>query len=170
MTSKAGLWDNGYGVGLFKAMLGWTRGTRTDTGGSLYHTMPLNARLSLEQAINSWTNKVELQIVGKKSRVDSLRNEPATPGYSLVNLHTDYEMKNVRLDLGITNLFNKYYSLPLGGVDIADWGADGSLVCRRGCWRRPFGQCRCDSEVLVFSSLAETALVSATYSHYFRSQ
>lgn len=127
VTSKTGLWDNSYGVGLFKAILGWTQGTRTDTGGSLYHTMPLSARLSLEQAIDSWTNKVELQLIGKKSSVDPLRNEPSTPGYSLVNWHTDYEMKNVRLDIGITNLFNKYYALPLGGVDIADWKANGSV-------------------------------------------
>jgi len=127
ITSNAGLWDNSHGVGQVKALIGWMHGTRTDTGASLYHTMPLNARLSLEQNLSAWTNQVELQLLGRKSSVDPLRNEPATPGYSLFNLHTDYQMKNVRLDLGVTNLFNKYYSLPLGGVDIADWEANGSV-------------------------------------------
>jgi iron complex outermembrane receptor protein len=121
------VWDNSYGVGQVKGMLGWTHGTRTDTGGSLYHIMPLNARVSLEQNVNAWTNAAELQFVGKKSEIDQLRNEPATSGYTLVNLRTAYQLKNVRFDLGVTNLTNKFYSLPLGGVDIADWKANGSV-------------------------------------------
>ena len=127
ISSKAAVWENSYGIGQVKGVLGWTHGTRTDTGGSLYHTMPLNARLSLEQVVSEWTNKIELQLVGKKSNVDQLRNEPTTSGYSLVNFHTDYQLKTVRLDLGVTNLFNRLYSLPLGGVDIADWNANGNV-------------------------------------------
>jgi iron complex outermembrane receptor protein len=127
MTAKQTVWDNSYGVGQLKGVLGWTHGTRTDTGGSLYHIMPLNARVSLEQSINVWTNEIELQLVDNKSNVDPLRNEPMTSGYMLVNLRTAYQLKNVRLDLGVTNLFNKFYSLPLGGVDIADWKAGGSV-------------------------------------------
>lgn len=127
MSSKAVVWDNSYGVGQLKGVLGWTHGSRTDTGGSLYHTMPLNARVSLEQDLNAWTNEVELQFVDSKSKVDPLRNEPTTSGYTLVNLRTAYQLKNVRLDLGVTNLFDKFYSLPLGGVDIADWKAGGSV-------------------------------------------
>ena len=126
LTSKIALWDNNYGTGLVKSVLGWTHGTRTDTGESLYHIMPLNARVTLEQTLNEWTNAAELQLVGNKSNVDSVRNEPKTSGYTLLNLRTAYQMKNVRLDMGVTNLFNKYYSLPLGGVDIADWEAGGS--------------------------------------------
>jgi len=121
------LWDNSYGSGQVKSVLGWTHGTRTDTGESLYHIMPLNARVTLEQTLNEWTNAAELQLVGNKSNVDSVRNEPKTSGYTLLNLRTAYQMKNVRLDMGVTNLFNKYYSLPLGGVDIADWEAGGSV-------------------------------------------
>ncbi len=127
VSSKAAVWDNSYGVGQVKTVLGWTHGTRTDTGGNLYHIMPFNARVTLEQAVSSWANAAELQLVGKKSNVDTLRNEPATSGYTLVNLRTAYQMKNVRLDLGVANLFNKYYSLPLGGADIADWKANGSV-------------------------------------------
>jgi iron complex outermembrane recepter protein len=127
ISAKRAVWDNSYGIGLLKGTLDWTHGTRTDTGGSLYHIMPLNARVSLEQAINAWTNEVELQFVDGKSDVDQQRNEPATPGYTLVNLRTAYQLKNLRLDLGVTNLFDKFYALPLGGVDIADWKAGGSV-------------------------------------------
>ena len=126
VSSKAVVWDNSYGVGQIKGVLGWTHGSRTDTGGSLYHTMPLNARVSLEQSLNAWTNAAELQLVGNKSNVDLLRNESTTPGYALVNLRSAYQFKSVRLDMGINNLFNKFYSLPLGGVDIADWNANGN--------------------------------------------
>jgi iron complex outermembrane recepter protein len=125
VSGKTGVWDNDYGVGRLKAIAGWTRGTRTDTGGSLYRIMPFNARVTLEQTLKSWTNALELQYVANKSKVDTLRNEPATPGYTLVNLRSAYEMKNLRLDFGIDNLFNKFYYLPLGGVDYADWKANG---------------------------------------------
>jgi iron complex outermembrane receptor protein len=127
ISSKAALWDNSYGIGQVKTVLGWTHGTRTDTGGNLYHIMPFNARVTLEQSVSSWTNAAELQLVGSKSNVDTLRNEPATSGYTLVNLRTAYQLKSVRLDLGVANLFNKFYSLPLGGADIADWKAGGSV-------------------------------------------
>jgi iron complex outermembrane receptor protein len=126
LSAKESLWDNNYGVGQLKEVLAWTHGSTTDTEENLYHMMPLNARISLEQALNAWTNSVEFQLVDKKSSVDELRNEPATPGYALVNMRTAYQMKAVRFDLGVTNLFNKFYYLPLGGVDIADWEANGS--------------------------------------------
>lgn len=125
LSGKAGLWDNSYGVGQFKAVAGWTHGKRTDTGGSLYHIMPFNVRATLEQSLKAWTNALELQYVSSKTSVDSLRNEPATPGYTLVNVRTSYEVKNLRLDFGIDNMFNKFYYLPLGGVDYADWKANG---------------------------------------------
>lgn len=126
-SGKVGVWDNDYGVGTLQAVAGWTRGTRSDTGGSLYHTMPFNARVTLEQKLGSWSNALQVQYVANKNNVDTLRNEPATQGYTLLNLRSGYELKNVRFDFGIDNLFNKYYQLPLGGVDYADWKANGKV-------------------------------------------
>jgi iron complex outermembrane receptor protein len=125
VSGKTKIWDNSYGEGQLKIVAGWTRGTRTDTGGSLYHIMPFNVRTTLKQSLKSWTNALEMQYVAGKTHVDTLRNEPVTPGYTLVNLHSSYEMKNLRFDFGIDNLFNKFYYLPLGGVDYADWKANG---------------------------------------------
>jgi len=42
-------------------------------------------------------------------------------------LRSSYQWENVRLDLGINNLFDKLYYAPLGGVDWADYSAGGRV-------------------------------------------
>ena len=39
-----------------------------------------------------------------------------TAGYGLVHLRSSYVWKRLRLDVGIENLFDTFYSLPLGGA------------------------------------------------------
>jgi iron complex outermembrane receptor protein len=118
--------SNRYGRGQLKASLAWTRGERTD-GGDLYHIMPLNGSVGIEQLVNAWTNSVELQVIDSKTNVDAQRFEPVTDRYTLVNLRTSYRMdNNVTLTLGIGNLFDKQYDLPLGGVSLAALKAAGS--------------------------------------------
>jgi iron complex outermembrane receptor protein len=89
--------------------------------------MPLNAKLALEQNIRAWTNTIELQAVARKSRVQDLRLEEESAGYALVNLRTAYDLKAVRIEAGISNLFDRYYDLPLGGANIAEWKNSGTL-------------------------------------------
>jgi len=48
--------------------------------------------------------------------VSDVRNETKTAGYGLINLRGSYTWKQVRFDLGVDNLFDKFYSLPLGGA------------------------------------------------------
>ena len=48
--------------------------------------------------------------------MSDVRNETKTAGYGLINLRGSYTWKQVRFDLGVNNLFNKFYSLPLGGA------------------------------------------------------
>jgi iron complex outermembrane receptor protein len=39
-------------------------------------------------------------------------------GYSIANYRTSYKLnKSVRLEAGVSNLFNRQYSLPLGGLE-----------------------------------------------------
>jgi iron complex outermembrane recepter protein len=126
-SGQAVLWSaSGFGRGMVKGTLAWTRGARTGSGSDLYHIMPLNARVSLEQTIAAWTNAIELQLVDRKSKVDAIRDEEQTGGYALVSLRSAYQWKAARIDVGISNLFNKFYYLPLGGVDYADWKAEGA--------------------------------------------
>lgn len=118
ISGKLALWENSrLGSGQLRGSIGYVHGEDLDTGGSLYHMMPLNGYLTLEQRVKGWTNAVELQLVGRKSETDALRFEPETAAYALVNLRTAYQWKNLRVDLGITNLFDSFYYLPLGGIN-----------------------------------------------------
>ncbi|ARN80957.1 TonB-dependent receptor [Methylocystis bryophila] len=99
-----------------KGILGYVNGQNTVTGGSLYQMMPINSKLSLEQTLWGWTNAVEAELVGAKNRVEQVRNEVKTGGYTLINLRSTYEWKNIRVDFGVENVFNSFYYLPLGGA------------------------------------------------------
>jgi len=107
------------GVGSFNAhgTLSYVRGkTTSGTEDDLYNIMPLNAKVAVTHSLGSWTNILEAQFVSAKSHVSQIRNEQQTGGYSLFNLRSSYEWKQVRLDVGVENIFDKLYSLPLGGA------------------------------------------------------
>ena len=99
-----------------KGLLNYTHGTNQDTGDGLYNIMPLNAKLALTHKRGGWDNSLELLMVQAKDTVSGVRNEIRTPGYSLVNLRTSYAWKQVRVDFGVENLFDKFYYLPSGGA------------------------------------------------------
>ncbi|OAN55953.1 TonB-dependent receptor [Paramagnetospirillum marisnigri] len=113
--------DESYGKVRLWGVLGWVHGETVNTGKSLYHMMPINAKTTLEHSIGGWRSALELALVGAKSQVDNLRREPKTPGYALLNIRSGYDWESVSLNLGIDNLFDKRYYHPLGGVDYADW-------------------------------------------------
>lgn len=97
-------------------LVSYVRGENRTTGDNLYHIMPLNAKLALVNRLSSWTTSAEVQLVAAKRDVSQVRNEVQTAGYSLFNLRSSYEYKFARLDLAVENVFNKFYSLPLGGA------------------------------------------------------
>lgn len=105
-----------YGDFTLSGVVNYVRGENRDTGDDLYNIMPLNARLALTQNRGRWRNTVEGQFVAAKDNVSNVRNEMETDGYSLFNVRSSYEWKQARLDVGIENLFDKFYSLPLGGA------------------------------------------------------
>ncbi|NTV46148.1 MAG: TonB-dependent receptor plug domain-containing protein [Chlorobiales bacterium] len=118
LSGKLGLWDNSsYGYWQLKGSIAYVYGKDLSTGHSLYHMMPLNAYLVLQQDLDGWSNAVELQLVGKKSDVEPMRYEAQTAGYALVNLRTSYQWKMLRFDVGVMNLLDKFYYLPLGGIN-----------------------------------------------------
>ncbi|MBI1262881.1 MAG: TonB-dependent receptor plug domain-containing protein [Rhizobiales bacterium] len=128
LSGKARLWRNeSLGEGIVTATFGYVRGRDLTNGYDLYHIMPLNALVTLEESYDNWTGHIQLQGVARKSKVDDLRNEPVTPSYVLVNLGTSYTYKHVRIDLGVDNLFDQAYDAPLGGVSIGDLKATGNL-------------------------------------------
>ena len=106
----------GYGSFDATAQLSYTRGENLTTGDNLYNIMPLNAKLAMVNTLGQWTSTAEWQAVRAKTQVSAVRNEVKTPGYSLFNLRTRYENKRFSVDVGIDNVFNRFYTLPLGGA------------------------------------------------------
>lgn len=108
---------SGYGSFTATGVLNYVRGkTTSGTSDNLYNIMPLNAKLAVVQRLGQWTNTAEVQLVEAKTDVSQIRNELKSGGYGLLNLRSSYEWKQVRLDLGVDNVFDKSYAYPLGGA------------------------------------------------------
>jgi len=107
---------DGLGELTVSGVLNYVNGKNQTTGGNLYNIMPLNTKVALMQKLNHWSNVVEVQLVDSKRNVSAVRNEVKTGGYGLVNLRTNYEWDKVSVNLSVENVFNKFYSLPLGGA------------------------------------------------------
>jgi iron complex outermembrane receptor protein len=96
-------------------VLSYTYGKNRDTGDGLYNIMPFNARLTLSHRYGGWDNAVEFVGATSKDHLSDVRNEIGTAGYGLLNLRASYSWKQARLDVGIDNVFDRLYYLPLGG-------------------------------------------------------
>jgi len=107
---------DGWGEFSLSGLLNYTNGENRDTGDGLYNIMPLNLKLSLNHTLGGWISNAELLLAKNKSHVSDVRNEIKTLGYSLVNLRTSRSWGATRFDLGIDNVFNRSYQMPLGGA------------------------------------------------------
>lgn len=123
-----------YGRFSANAVLNYVRGQNTDTNDNLYNIMPPNLKLTLEQRLGNWTNSLEARLVDAKTHVQAVRRELVTSGYGLVNLYSSYQWKQVRFDVGIENLFDKFYANPLGGAYIGqgDTMSSGATAPQHG--------------------------------------
>lgn len=115
------LLSKAYGQWTMRASLNYTRGKTS--GDNLYNIMPLNARLAIDHALDSWSNTLETVLVSAKRDLSSVRAEQATAGYSIANYRASYKVnKFLKIDAGIDNLFNRQYTLPLGGLEYVSGG------------------------------------------------
>lgn len=106
----------------------YARGKRSD-GGDLYRMMPFNALLAVEHKLGAWSSRIETKIVARKDKVDARRFEPETGGYALVNLRSSVALnKMASLSAGVSNLFNRAYADPLGGVYLSCLKAQGGAL------------------------------------------
>lgn len=51
-----------------------------------------------------------------------------TGGYGLLNFYSSYEWKQARLDIGLENALNKFYTSPLGGAYVGQGATMGTGV------------------------------------------
>ena len=49
-------------------------------------------------------------------RVSAVRNEIPTAGYALLHLASSFKLKHGQIDLRVDNLFDRFYTPPLGGA------------------------------------------------------
>ncbi len=112
-------------------VLNYVVGENRITGDKLYNLMPANIKLALKQVLNDWNHTVEWQGVAAKTQVSQVHNEIPTPGYGLLNVRSTYERKGIRLDLGVENVFNQFYSMPLGGAYV---GQGASMTTKGIAW------------------------------------
>lgn len=100
-----------------RSSLGYTRG-KAANGDNLYNIMPLNARLAIDHTQRLWSNTFEAVFISAKDKLNAVRAEQATSGYSIAHYRTAYKLnKSVTLNAGIDNVFNRQYNLPLGGLE-----------------------------------------------------
>ena len=116
LSGRMSIGKNSLGDFGVKGLVNYTRGKNRKTGDDLYNIMPLNGKLTLTQKLAGWDNALEIIGVSAKRKVSEARNEMKTSGYSLVNLRFSHAWKQVRLDFGVENLFDRYYEMPLGGA------------------------------------------------------
>ena len=104
-----------------------TRGQQDNTSRSLYQIKPLQTELALQQQLGNWQNSIVWQWLDEKERVDYQRLENKTNSYHLVNLNSQTSVGNFDVTLSITNLLDKYYQMPLGGVSVAQYKQNANL-------------------------------------------
>lgn len=114
-----------YGSFTWTGVASYVRGENLTSGDNLYDIMPLDAKIAVEQRVGNWTNTAEAQLVAAKTNVSQVRNENQTGGYGLINLRSSYLWKQARFDIGVDNLFNKFYALPLGGAYVGQGATMG---------------------------------------------
>jgi len=131
LSGAVPLWNGGpLGQTRLSGSLAWGHGENLTAHTPLYHQMPLDIKVALKHMIGGFEGGLDVEAVSAKTRVDAARNEPTTPAYAVVNLRTVYTWKTVRFSLDVENLFDKAYSLPLGGLSLGDYTASGDTVLR----------------------------------------
>jgi iron complex outermembrane recepter protein len=104
-----------FGTVRLTAAANFVRGRDLTTGSDLYRMMPPNGTIGLEDQRGRWLNRLEVRIVAANTRLDTARLEPPTGGFATVTLRSAYIYRALRLDLAVTNLFNRQYADPLAG-------------------------------------------------------
>lgn len=93
------------------------RGERNDIDDKLYRISPDN--LSIAATFRSKQNESSVQVVSyaRQDQVSTTNDEAETAGYSILNAHTAFNLKPVRILLGIENLMDKNYEVHTGGYN-----------------------------------------------------
>lgn len=104
-------------------VLSYVRAERRDIDDNLYRVSPpsLTAGLSWEEAL--WSATFEARAVAEQDEVSVTNSELATPGYVVLNLYGDWQVRDgVRLSAGVENLLDQVYRDHLSGYNRNGFG------------------------------------------------
>lgn len=120
--------EGGFGSLTAKGMMNYVRGKNKTTKDNLYNMMPLNGHVALEHKLGGWTSDIDVEMVAAKKKVSAVRNEMTTAGYTLLNLSSNYQWKMIHLDVGVSNLLDRFYNHPLGGAYLGQGATMGTAI------------------------------------------
>ena len=105
------------------AVFSYVRGERRDIDDNLYRIAPPNLTADLTWEADTWSATLEGRAVAEQDDVSVTNSEPETPGYVLVNLYGDWQVKDgVKLSAGVENLFDQVYRDHLAGINRNGFG------------------------------------------------
>ena len=96
----------------------YVRGERRDIDDNLYRIAPpsLTTALTWEEA--DWSASFEARAVAEQDDVSFTNSEAQTPGYVVLNLYADWQIKpGIQLSFGIENLLDQVYRDHLSGYN-----------------------------------------------------
>ena len=105
---------------LASGLLNYVRGKRDDINDDLYRIAPPNAIFRLNYAAGNWDAGVESVVYAEQNDVSATNSEQKTSGYGIVNLNASWQASSqLRLALGVDNLFDRKYEDHIGGYNRA---------------------------------------------------
>ncbi len=111
-----GLWGGGGNIS-------YVYGKDNDNGGYLYRLPPLRSYSEVYYQPGLWRLALGLEADARQNKVAAYNDEQPTPGYALLNFDVTYSpAQQLTLGFGIDNIFNRYYTPALNGINRAGDG------------------------------------------------
>jgi outer membrane cobalamin receptor len=103
--------------------LTYTYGQNITRNEPIRRIPPLFGRLAVEYKLKLWWTNLEWQTAGKQDRLsagdidDNRIPSGGTPGWNVFNINTSYEVRFIKINLSLINLFNQDYRFHGSGVN-----------------------------------------------------
>ncbi len=96
----------------------YVRGRRRDVADDLYRMAPASGRFALAWETARWSLAIEGQAMAAQKKVSAANSEASSKGYVLASLYGHWLVRDgLRIDVGIENLFDRYYLEHLAGYN-----------------------------------------------------
>ena len=96
----------------------FVRGERRDIDDNLYRIAPPNLTAGVTWEETDWSATLEMRAVAEQSDVSVANSEAETPGYVVLNLFGDWQVRDgMRVSAGVENLLDQVYRNHLSGYN-----------------------------------------------------